>query len=116
MRSTPDLLESLRPTLKYNCNLALLNYLAGFPVRRKVTIAGESYLQFRNPRVRKFEDSMFLPLKPPGTPVLETVGGAAMREFYSAFDGLRETEPPVCGNFVPCDQVVTVRSEFSLME
>src|SRR5688572_14679637 len=36
-----------------------------------------------------------------------------MREFYSAFDGIRESEPPVCGNFVPCNQVVTVRSEFS---
>ena len=28
-----------------------------------------------------------------------------MREFYSAFDGLRERKPPLAGGFIPCAQV-----------
>jgi hypothetical protein len=34
-----------------------------------------------------------------------------MREFYGAFDGLRDSKPALNGNFVPCAEIRTVAYE-----
>jgi hypothetical protein len=37
---TADALDEIRPTLKHQCNITLLDFLASFKARRKVTIGG----------------------------------------------------------------------------
>jgi len=105
---TTDILEDIRPTLKHQCNLGLLDFLGSFKTRRKVTIGGQQYLSFVGGNDR---DCIFLPLSKRGVPDARIRCSDEMREFYSAFDGLRERKPPTSGYFVPCAQVVTVGDE-----
>jgi hypothetical protein len=102
---TADILEELRPTLKHACNLGLLDFLASYKTRRKVTIGGQQYLSFVGANDR---DTMLLPLGKRGVPHERIRCPDEMREFYSAFDGLRERKPPSSGYFVPCAQAVAV--------
>jgi hypothetical protein len=102
---TTDILEDIRPTLKHQCNLGLLDYLANFKSRRKITIGGQQYLSFVGSSDR---DCMFLPLGKRGVLSTRIRCSDEMREFYSAFDGLRERKPPTSGYFVPCAQIVAV--------
>ncbi len=104
-----DVLDEIRPTLQHKCNVALLDFLAGFNARRQVTIGGQTYLRFLGSRDR---DTMFLPLGERGASAPIFSCSHEMREFYSAFDGLREAEPPTCGHFVSCREVGTVGEEF----
>ena len=106
---TNDILEEIRPTLKHACNLRLLDFLASYKTRRKVTITGQKYLSFVGTTDR---DSMFLPLRKPGVPHARIRCSDEMREFYAVFDGLRERKPPTAGYFVPCGQVVALADKF----
>jgi hypothetical protein len=83
----------------------LLEFLACFEKRRKNTINGQKFITFVGSSDR---DSMFLPLGKRAVPETRIDCSAEMREFYSAFDGLRERRPPTSGYFVPCAQVQTV--------
>ncbi len=98
---TTDILEELRPRLKHDCNLALLDFLAAFKARRKVTIGGQQFMSFVGSSDR---DTMFLPLGKRGAHNSRIRCSDEMREFYSAFDGLRERKPPTTGYFVPCTE------------
>ena len=102
---TPDILEEIRPTLKHDCNLELLDFLAAFEGRRKLTIGGQQFLSFVGSSDR---DTMFLPIGKRSVPDTRIRCSDEMREFYSAFDGLRERKPPTTGYFVPCAHVVAV--------
>jgi hypothetical protein len=102
---SPDILEGIRATLKHPCNLALLGFLASFEASRKFTIGGQQYLSFVGNTDR---NAMFLPLGRHGTPDARIRCSDEMREFYSAFDGLRERKPPTTGYFAPCARAVTV--------
>jgi len=102
---TTDILEEIRPTLKHRCNLGLLDLLASYKSRRKVTIGGQQCLSFVGSSDR---DCMLLPLGKRGVPHARIRCSAEMREFYSAFDGLRERKPPTSGYFVPCARVMAV--------
>jgi hypothetical protein len=102
---TSDILEEIRPTLKHDCNLALLGFLAGFTARRKVTIGGQSFMSFIG---RSDRDTMFLPIGKRGLPDQRIRCPDEMREFYAAFDGLRERKPPTTGYFVPCARIALV--------
>lgn len=99
---TADIIQEIRPTLKHPCNLALLDYLNSFNARRKVTVEGQQFIAFGR---SSDEDRMFLPLGKRGNPDSRLHCSDEMREFYSAFDGLRECMRPYAGNFVPCDQI-----------
>ena len=83
---TTDILEELRLTLKHDCNLALLNFLATFKARRKVTIGGQQFMSFVGSSDR---DTMFLPLGKRSVPASPIRSSDELREFYSAFDGLQ---------------------------
>jgi hypothetical protein len=102
---TTDFLEEIRPTLKHECNLAILSFLGAFQTRRKVTIGGQQFMSFIGNSER---DTMFLPLDKRSTPDSRIRCSDEMREFYSAFDGLRERKPPTTGCFVPCAQIRVV--------
>lgn len=104
MKNT-NILDEIRPTLKHKCNLEMLKYLEKFQQRRVVTIDGNSFLQFVG---RTKSDSMLLPLGKRRVFQLSFSPGAELLEFFHAFDGLREQEPPETGNFVPAAQIVTV--------
>jgi len=100
-----DILEDIRPTLKHQCNLGLLDFLASFKTRRKFTVGGQQYLSFFGSSDR---DCMFLPLGKRAVPDARIRCSDEMHEFYYAFDGIRERKPPTCGYFVPRTQIVTV--------
>jgi hypothetical protein len=51
---------------------------------------------------------MFLPLAKRKAPSVAFNTSQELLEFYSAFDGLREEQPPMAGNFVPAAEVVNV--------
>jgi hypothetical protein len=100
------ILDEIRPTLKHRCNIAMLDFLASFGERRKVSIRGVQYIEF-------FGDAgpMFLPLRRARIRSWKARCPKEMREFYGAFDGLRESKPPLNGNFVPCAEIRTVAYE-----
>jgi hypothetical protein len=100
------MIEKLRPKLRHACNIAMLDFLLSFPERRKVSIRGDEYLEFRGEAGR-----MFLPRRKPRVRRWQARCPKEMREFYGAFDGLRESKPPLCGNFVPCAEIRTVAYE-----
>jgi hypothetical protein len=102
---TNDIIEEIRPTLKHRCNLALLDFLASFKGSRKTTIGGQQFMSFIGNSDR---DTMFLPLGTRGVPDSQIRCSDEMREFYSAFDGLRERKPPTSGYFVPCAKIRVV--------
>jgi hypothetical protein len=86
-----DFLAELRPRLKHDCNIALLDFLETFKTRRKVRIGGEQFLTFRGSNER---DTMFLPLGERANPHPRRHCSEEMLEFFSAFDALRERKPP----------------------
>lgn len=100
------ILEEIRPTLKHACNIALLDFLASFRERRKVSIRGEQYVEFSGDA-----GPLFLPLRRARVRSWQARCPQEMREFYGAFDGLRESKPPLNGNFVPCAEIRTVAYE-----
>ena len=51
-------LEEIRPTLKHACNIAMLDFLASFEERRKISIRGVQYIEFCGDA-----GPMFLPLR-----------------------------------------------------
>jgi len=101
------ILEEIRPTLKHACNIAMLDFLASFPKRRKVSLGGRQYVEFCDDA-----DSMYLPLRRARVRNWQARCPIEMREFYDVFDGLRESKPPLSGNFVPCSEIRTVSYEF----
>lgn len=100
------ILEEMRPTLKHACNISMLDFLASFPERRKVSVRGQQYLEFCGDL-----GPMFLPLRRTRVRRWQARCPKEMREFYGAFDGLRESEPPLNGNFVPCAEITTLGYE-----
>lgn len=100
------ILDKIRPTLKHPCNIAMLDFLASFEERRKVSIRGVQYLEFCGDA-----GPMFLPLRRARIRSWQARCPKEMREFYGAFDGLRESKPPLNGNFVPCAEIRTVAYE-----
>lgn len=103
MNATSTLLNEIRPRLQYKCNLELLAYLTTFPKRRVVTLNGRKYLRLVGETER---DNMFLPLGKRKASNVAFKAPQELLEFYSAFDGLREEEPPMSGNFVPAAEMV----------
>lgn len=104
MNGATTILDDLRSRLRHECNLELIDYLITLPNRQVVTIDGEKYLRMVGSTER---DSMFLPLGKLA-PSLAFSAPQELLEFYSAFDGLREEEPPMAGNFVAAAEVVSV--------
>ena len=100
------MIDDIRPTLKHACNIAMLDFLASFPERRNVSIRGEQYLEFCGDA-----GEMFLPRRRARVRRWQARCPKEMREFYGAFDGLRESKPPLMGNFVPCVEIRTVAYE-----
>jgi hypothetical protein len=115
MKPKPDILDEIRPTLRYRCNIELLDYLKSFRNREAVTIEGQQYLLcIRKARRQEDRDEMmFLPLKRKRTANPRFPVPPELLEFYLAFDGLRDYPPPTCGNFVPCAEVITFEKEWS---
>ncbi len=118
MKAKADILEEIRPTLRYRCNIKLLDYLKSFRNRKTVTIHGEQYLLCARKARRRTDrdETMYLPLKPKRASIPIFSASQELLEFYSAFDGLREYEPLNCGNFVPCAEVTTLEKEWSRNE
>lgn len=109
MKKTSEPIDELRAVLKHPCNIAMLDYLSSYKVRRRVSIGGKPYLSFKGEQER---DAMFLPLRKPGKPSPRLKCTEEMREFYMAFDGVRERKPPLSGCFLLCSEVPTVGEEF----
>jgi hypothetical protein len=105
---TSQFLAKIRPTLKYACNRALLDYLAAFPRSRKISIYGKQYIELSGGD----GGSMFLPLAKGKPRELWFPCSVEMQEFYAAFDGLRETRPRVNGHFESCADVHSIDHEF----
>src|SRR5689334_13718497 len=103
---TNERFKQIRATLKHKCNLALLDFLATFKTQRKVTIDGQQFMNFIGSTEK---DTMYLPLGTRGILDAAIRVSDEMREFYSAFDGLRERKPPTTGHFVPCAQIHALR-------
>lgn len=103
------ILDEIRPALEHACNIALLDFLASFPERRKVSFRSDQYIEFCGDAGR-----MFLPLRRARVRRWTARCPKELREFYGAFDGLRESKPPLNGNFVPCAEIRTVAYELSV--
>jgi hypothetical protein len=66
----------------------VLDFLASFDKRRKVSIGGRQYVEFVGNG-----ESMFLPLRSSRARKMPCGCCHEAREFYCAFDGLRERPP-----------------------
>lgn len=107
MKPKSDPLDEIGRTLRYECNRDMLAFLKSFKTRKTVTFFGTQYLRFGS---RK--GSMFLPTERQQPPKPSFPACPELLEFYSAFDGLRESEPPYSGDFARWNEVTTLFQEW----
>jgi hypothetical protein len=100
-------LDLIRGSLRYNCNLALCDFLLGLSERKIVSVNGVQFMRLSD---TEGDEVMFLPIMVSGQPSRLVNCNDEMREFYSSFDGLRETKPPMSGGFVPSAEIHSLGS------
>lgn len=107
MKSKSDPLDEIGRTLRYQCNRDMLAFVKSFKTRKTVTFFGQKYIRFSS---RK--GWMFLPIERRTPPQPSFPACPELIEFYSAFNGLRECDPPRCGHFVRWNEGATLAEEW----
>jgi hypothetical protein len=111
MKRKSDPLDEIGRTIRYECNRDMLAFLQSLKTRKTVTFLGQQYLRFGS---RK--GCMFLPTERRQPPKPSFPACPELLEFYSAFDGLRESDPPYAGHFPRWNEVTTLFQEWGEKE